>query len=121
MPKEDHVAENRAAKKKVGIDRRIKLFNRFALRRTGSHDRITADAENDHNLAVTSHDSAPRRRGTAAIHVSASMPAIATTFSSSEVGTDIVAIDVPSHNEGSGDEASTIGSQNESDSAGIKF
>jgi len=108
-------AENQTAKKKIGIERRIKLFNRFArpVKRSVSQERM-ADMQNTDRLAATAHEPAPRRRSTG-IHFSPSMPAISSAFS---VETGITAIDVPLQSNDS-DGASSIGSQNESYKAGI--
>lgn len=113
-------SDTQVTKKKIGIERRIKLFNRFAIRRTVSQERMADTAANNENLASTAHDAASaRRRSTLStlIHVSPSMPSLATT-NSHEPG--ILAIDVPALNHDDPNNASSIGSQN-SDNGGIQF
>ena len=101
-------------KLKSGIERRIKLFNRFArpVRRTVSQERI-AEAENQH-LVANAGEPVVRRRSTG-IHFSPSMPAMSTTLSEDH---GIVAINVPFTNIDT-DGASSMGSQNENYNAGI--
>lgn len=110
------ISESQGGKKKIGIERRIKLFNRFArpVRRTVSQERLK-DMENQ-ELATTEHEPATRRRSTG-IHFSPSMPAISTVFAGEDTG--IVAIDIPLTNNNETDSASSIGSHNETYKAGI--
>ena len=104
--------EGRVTKKKIGVERRIRLFNR--LRKSVSQERL-ANAENDQHLASTAHEATPRMRSTGiGIHVSPSMPTIATAFSH-DTGTGIVAIDIPIQNDAA-DDASSIGAD-----SGIRF
>lgn len=90
-------------KKKYVTERRIKLFNRFALRRSVSHERIT-DIGHEHQMMMTATDHQVRRRSTG-VSLSPSMPVIASTFPETVSATDI-AINI---NNPDSDDAKSIG------------
>jgi hypothetical protein len=69
--------------------RRIKLFDRFALRRSASHERLMEE-RNHHQLATTEHREQGRRNSGSGIKMSPSMPSIATTYPDYE----LLAIDI---------------------------
>jgi hypothetical protein len=69
--------------------RRIKLFDRFALRRSASHERLMVE-RNHHQMATTEHREQRRRNSGSGIKMSPSMPSIATTYPDYEM----VAIDI---------------------------
>jgi hypothetical protein len=93
-------------KKKTGTERRIKLFNRFALRRSVSQEKFN-DGADDRRASATTQEPTRRLSAGGGLPRSPSMPTIATVFSDN----GMVAIDVP---EVFHSDASTIGSQNDS-------
>lgn len=90
-------------KKKVGQERRMKLFNRFAMRRSVSTERLSERGR----LLETSAADHHRSVSTGRLSQSPSMPTISTAFSD----TGIVAIDIPDTNNDS--DASSIGVQHD--------
>lgn len=91
-------------KKVVGTsERRMKLFNRFGMRRSISQERLS-EREGRLMTPATDHQ---RSGSTGRLPLSPSMPTIATAFSD----TGIVAIDIPDINDDS--DASSIGLQHD--------
>jgi Cyclin, N-terminal domain len=98
-PSESDLLPLKSPTKKGVTDRRIKLFNRFAMRRSVSQERLSDRGRQA--VSVTVQRS--RSGSTGRLPLSPSMPTLSTAFSD----TGIVAIDIPEINNDS--DASSIG------------